>query len=113
MNGLENGHLAGLAIDDGQSHNDSRVSPDIYKASSVAEIRATLAHLNEREASVTARLNSLIASQKDLSESSVVLIYSEPTSAPRLLRQGPSAMACSQMLQQQQTEYLVLSKIRS
>jgi len=67
MNGLENGHLAGLAIDDGQSHNDSRASPDIYKASSVAEIRATLAHLNEREASVTARLNSLIASQKDLS----------------------------------------------
>jgi conserved oligomeric Golgi complex subunit 4 len=40
---------------------------DVYRASSVADIRATLAHLGQREATVTAQLDSLIASQKDLS----------------------------------------------
>ncbi|KAL1621937.1 Golgi transport complex subunit 4 [Neofusicoccum ribis] len=40
---------------------------DIYKAASVADIQATLAHLNQQEAHVTARLNDLIASQEDLS----------------------------------------------
>lgn len=40
---------------------------DIYKASSVAEIRATLSKLSEHEASVTARLDALVASQRDLS----------------------------------------------
>ena len=38
----------------------------IYNASSVEEIRATLAELGAREASVTARLDDLLASQKDL-----------------------------------------------
>jgi hypothetical protein len=42
-------------------------SRDIYKASSVAEIRATLAELGQQEASVTARLDALLASQRDLS----------------------------------------------
>jgi hypothetical protein len=46
------------------SMTDSR---DIYKASSVAEIRATLAELGQQEASVTARLDALLASQRDLS----------------------------------------------
>lgn len=40
---------------------------DIYKATSIAEIQATLAQLNQHEASVTARLDTLVASQKDLS----------------------------------------------
>ncbi|KAL4960958.1 Golgi transport complex subunit COG4 [Aspergillus stella-maris] len=42
-------------------------TPDIYNASSVAEIRATLTHLHEQEAAVTARLDALVASQKDFS----------------------------------------------
>ncbi|KAI9824905.1 MAG: hypothetical protein M1832_001510 [Thelocarpon impressellum] len=48
-------------------HFDHGDASDIFKASSIAEIHATLAHLNRQEASVTARLDSLIASQKDLS----------------------------------------------
>ncbi|KAF2272109.1 golgi transport complex subunit Cog4 [Westerdykella ornata] len=40
---------------------------DVYAATSVAEIHAALAHLQLREATVTQRLNDLIASQKDLS----------------------------------------------
>lgn len=64
MNGVGN---AELGADDDRLQNGSQLSTDIYKASSVSEIRAALAHLSDREASVTARLNSLIASQKDLS----------------------------------------------
>ena len=40
---------------------------NIYKASSVAEIRVTLSQLGAQEASVTARLDALVASQRDLS----------------------------------------------
>ncbi|KAL2819918.1 COG4 transport protein-domain-containing protein [Aspergillus cavernicola] len=40
---------------------------DIYNASSVADIKATLTHLHEQEAAVTARLDALVASQKDFS----------------------------------------------
>lgn len=47
--------------DDAQQHHD------IFKAASVTEIQATLAHLNQQEAHVSARLNDLIASQEDLS----------------------------------------------
>ncbi|KAI9843828.1 MAG: hypothetical protein M1837_006089 [Sclerophora amabilis] len=47
--------------------NGTTEPSDIYKASSVAEIQATLGQLNDREASVTARLDALVASQKDLS----------------------------------------------
>ncbi|KAI9769176.1 MAG: hypothetical protein M1839_003780 [Geoglossum umbratile] len=48
---------------------DSQIqeSLDISKASSITEIQAALAHLSDQEATVTARLNSLVASQKDLS----------------------------------------------
>ncbi|KAK5119451.1 hypothetical protein LTR85_007551 [Meristemomyces frigidus] len=40
---------------------------DIYSASSVEEIRAALSELGTREAAVTARLDNLLATQKDLS----------------------------------------------
>ena len=39
----------------------------IYNASSVAEIKATLSHLHDQETTVTAILDTLIASQKDFS----------------------------------------------
>src|SRR5690348_12223250 len=42
-------------------------APDIYAATSLADIHAGLAQLHTREATVTQRLNALIASQKDLS----------------------------------------------
>jgi hypothetical protein len=51
---MENGHLA-------------PPPRNIYAATSVAEIHAALAHLQHQEATVTQRLNDLIASQKDLS----------------------------------------------
>jgi hypothetical protein len=41
--------------------------PDVFNASSVAEIKATLSHLHDQEAAVTARLDALVASQKDFS----------------------------------------------
>ncbi|KAF2115302.1 golgi transport complex subunit Cog4 [Lophiotrema nucula] len=50
---MENGHI--------------ETQSDIYAATSVAEIHAALAHLQQQEATVTQRLNDLIASQKDLS----------------------------------------------
>lgn len=42
-------------------------SPGIYNAASVEAIRASLLELSTRESSVTSRLDSLLASQKDLS----------------------------------------------
>lgn len=41
-------------------------SVDVRQMNSIAEIKASLSHLSEQEASVTARLNNLITSQKDL-----------------------------------------------
>lgn len=41
--------------------------PDVFNASSVAEIKATLSHLHDQEATVTARLDALVTSQKDFS----------------------------------------------
>ena len=38
---------------------------DTHHAESIAEIRVSLSHLSEREASVTARLNNLLSSQRD------------------------------------------------
>ena len=40
---------------------------DVFNASSVAEIKATLSHLHDQEATVTARLDALVCSQKDFS----------------------------------------------
>jgi hypothetical protein len=42
-------------------------APDMFAATSLADIHAGLAQLHQQEASVTQRLNDLIASQKDLS----------------------------------------------
>lgn len=49
------------------SNTQSPSSSNIYNASSVAEIKATLTHLHEQETAVTARLDALVASQKDFS----------------------------------------------
>ncbi|EEP76101.1 conserved hypothetical protein [Uncinocarpus reesii 1704] len=46
---------------------EAEAIPDIFNASSVADIKATLSALQDREASVTARLEALVASQKDFS----------------------------------------------
>ncbi|KAI9812033.1 MAG: hypothetical protein M1827_004925 [Pycnora praestabilis] len=55
------------ASTNGGATNGSTPARDVSKASSMAEIQAILAQLNDREASVAARLDSLIASQNDLS----------------------------------------------
>ena len=47
--------------------SESGQTTSIYSASSVEEIRAALSELGDREAAVTARLDDLLASQKDLS----------------------------------------------
>ncbi|KAI9701791.1 MAG: hypothetical protein M1836_001135 [Candelina mexicana] len=67
MNGLMNGHRTDVEMQQADRIKEDLIAADIFKASSVAEIQATLAKLNNQEASVTARLDSLIASQKDLS----------------------------------------------
>ncbi|KAL3496999.1 COG4-domain-containing protein [Aspergillus germanicus] len=62
--GVINGHL----VTPSPATNEPPPSPsNIYNASSVAEIKATLTHLHEQEATVTARLDALVASQKDFS----------------------------------------------
>lgn len=60
---MENGNLA-------VAHPPPPVAAagrDVFAATSVAEIHAALASLHQQEATVTQRLNHLIASQKDLS----------------------------------------------
>ena len=47
--------------------HDASDAPDIFNARSIADIHATLAQLNDQQSSVTARLDALVASQKDLS----------------------------------------------
>ena len=49
-----------------QPHDEAETIP-MDKASSVAEIRATLAKLKEQETTVTHRLNELVSSQRELS----------------------------------------------
>lgn len=44
----------------------SSESPNVYGARSVAEIKAALTQLHEKEANVTVRLDTLVAAQKDL-----------------------------------------------
>lgn len=56
-----------LAVPSGGDHDGTPSGKNIYEATSVADIQATLAHLNAQETSVTARLNTLISSQRDLS----------------------------------------------
>ena len=52
---------------DGDADHDEHCQPDIFNASSVADIKATLSFLHNHEASVTARLDALVASQRDFS----------------------------------------------
>ncbi len=49
-----------------QPEYEKKPSLGIYAADSVAKIKATLAQLSQQEASVTSRLDDLIASQRDL-----------------------------------------------
>ncbi|KAK5725860.1 Golgi transport complex subunit 4 [Elasticomyces elasticus] len=49
-----------------QATHGNSVHSNVYSASSVEEIRAALAELGKRDASVTARLDELLATQKDL-----------------------------------------------
>ena len=51
---------------DSLANTASLTDSSIYNAASVEEIRSTLAELGAREANVTARLDDLLASQKDL-----------------------------------------------
>ena len=60
-----NGHTASPS--DFPPRPTSAATSDIFNASSVAEIKATLSHLQDQEATVTARLDALVASQKDFS----------------------------------------------
>ena len=57
----------GAHTNGGHNHVESNAGPDIFAATSLADIHAGLAQLHQQEASVTQRLNDLIASQKDLS----------------------------------------------
>lgn len=61
-----NGHAASPS-DHPPAQSVSHTSSDIFNASSVAEIKATLSHLHDQEVSVTSRLDALVASQKDFS----------------------------------------------
>lgn len=65
-----NGHILSQSSSPGQSDLTPEEGPsgsDIFNASSVAEIKTALSRLHSQEASVTARLDALVTSQKDLS----------------------------------------------
>lgn len=57
----------GILGDTTNGNHVASPSPDIFNASSVSEIKATLSHLHDQEAAVTARLDALVASQQDFS----------------------------------------------
>ena len=59
--GLQNGLSVHLPVEDPVSSNS------IYESSSLASIRASLASLHSRDAAISSRLQTLIASQADLS----------------------------------------------
>ncbi|KAI9846948.1 MAG: hypothetical protein M1838_001084 [Thelocarpon superellum] len=54
-------------LENGATVNGDHAVPDIVTASSLHEIHAALSHLNQQDASVTTRLDQLVAGQKDLS----------------------------------------------
>ncbi|KAM5462392.1 Golgi transport complex subunit 4 [Microsporum audouinii] len=62
----QNGNISSPEIANGRD-TGNKDEIDIFNASSVADIKATLSQLQNREALVTARLDALVASQKDLS----------------------------------------------
>ncbi|KAJ9213127.1 hypothetical protein DTO166G4_5285 [Paecilomyces variotii] len=62
-----NGHIvtsSKIAVDNAR---DTSPPVDVFNAVSVAQIKATLSHLHDQDASVTARLDALVASQNDFS----------------------------------------------
>lgn len=63
MSSIVNGETNGIV-----HHNDDEAATkaNIYTASSVDEIRASLSELSRREATITSRLDTLLATQKDL-----------------------------------------------
>ncbi|KAF4180236.1 hypothetical protein CNMCM7927_001368 [Aspergillus lentulus] len=63
---ITNGHVVSSAEQNGERTNNP-LPIDVFNASSVAEIKAALSHLHEQEVAVTARLDALVASQKDFS----------------------------------------------
>ncbi|KAJ5662670.1 hypothetical protein N7462_011596 [Penicillium macrosclerotiorum] len=68
--GPTNGHVSSpspSADPSSPAIGDASPQSDIFNASSVAEIKAALSRLHSQEASVTARLDALVTSQKDLS----------------------------------------------
>ena len=52
--------------DEANGASSNAITHDIYSATSVSEIRASLADLGQREASITSRLDTLLSTQKDL-----------------------------------------------
>ncbi|KAE8145390.1 COG4 transport protein-domain-containing protein [Aspergillus avenaceus] len=66
--GAVNGSVPPSPLDHHRPSPPALTSTDIFNASSIAEIKATLSHLHEQETSVTARLDALVASQKDFSK---------------------------------------------
>lgn len=60
-----NGHSTSPPLE--LTSTDASPQSDVFNASSVAEIKAALSRLHTQEASVTARLDALVTSQKDLS----------------------------------------------
>jgi hypothetical protein len=57
--GLANGQVVTI-------HDDENISPTVFSASSVAEIRAALSKLHAKDVSVTSQLDTLVASQKEI-----------------------------------------------
>ncbi|KAJ5745651.1 hypothetical protein N7520_010833 [Penicillium odoratum] len=64
---LANGHGSSSPTEQQIATTVPSPRTDIFNASSVAEIKAALSRLHTQEASVTARLDALVTSQKDLS----------------------------------------------
>ncbi|KAK5115561.1 hypothetical protein LTR62_001220 [Meristemomyces frigidus] len=56
-----------MALIDGIKPDSHDTTPSVYTATSISEIRAALSELSQRDATVTARLDTLLATQKDLS----------------------------------------------
>ena len=63
MNGTQTDHRPSAEVV-GDGIGDTEV-PNIYSAASIAEIKVALSELHKKEASVTSRLDALVASQKD------------------------------------------------
>lgn len=57
--GLANGQIL-------TTYDDENISPTVFSASSVADIRAALSKLHAKEVSVTSQLDTLVASQREI-----------------------------------------------